>query len=359
MEVLDFINREENWEEVLAAEPYSLRFDHDGDYILLKYILAVSDMSNPIVQECRGIIVRKDDNGKYVCVCRAMDKFFNWGESNAHSVDWDSAAIQEKIDGSLIKVWYDRGEWHISTNGIIRADKYTLECGKTFQDIFLSLKQFEFTQLDTKYTYWFELVSHYAPVTVEYTEDCVYYLGKRNMETMEEELPLEDYGLHPRTFRFSSLEECVAAASVLDKSQEGYVVCDKRFQRIKIKGKEYLELAHISNNNLITLSYLIELWRNGKLDDLESAFPRFTPEITKFHSIIQNYLSLLDETWLRQNPTLPKKEFAASLRGIDKVVAAYCFARYDGKTNSAIEFVFGLRNSVLERAFQDVWRRGF
>ena len=105
MEVLDFMNRVENWEEVLAAEPFSLRFDHDGEYVSLKYILAVSDLSNPIVQECRGIIVRKDDNGKYICVCRAMDKFFNWGESNAHSIEWDSAAIQEKIDGSLIKVW--------------------------------------------------------------------------------------------------------------------------------------------------------------------------------------------------------------------------------------------------------------
>lgn len=37
MIVLDFIRNNENWEELLAAEPYHIRASWDGDYVLLKY----------------------------------------------------------------------------------------------------------------------------------------------------------------------------------------------------------------------------------------------------------------------------------------------------------------------------------
>ena len=35
---------------------------------------------------------------------------------------------KKKIDGSLIKLWYDNNDWHISTNGTINA--YEAEVNK-------------------------------------------------------------------------------------------------------------------------------------------------------------------------------------------------------------------------------------
>jgi len=30
----------------------------------------------------------------------------------ADTIDWSAARVQEKVDGSLIKVWYYNGEWN-------------------------------------------------------------------------------------------------------------------------------------------------------------------------------------------------------------------------------------------------------
>lgn len=87
------------WLEELTKPPYSLSIKNDGNLYIFKYNQINSDFSNKIVQEARGIIFDKDDNWK--CVCRAFDKFFNLGESNAHSINWMKATAQEKKDGCL------------------------------------------------------------------------------------------------------------------------------------------------------------------------------------------------------------------------------------------------------------------
>lgn len=56
LQLLDFIKQnKENWKEILQQPPYSLIVKEDDDYILLKYNQLESDLSNLIVQECRGV----------------------------------------------------------------------------------------------------------------------------------------------------------------------------------------------------------------------------------------------------------------------------------------------------------------
>ena len=56
LQLLDFIKQnKENWKEVLQKPPYSIIVKEDDDYILLKYNQLESDLSNSIVQECRGV----------------------------------------------------------------------------------------------------------------------------------------------------------------------------------------------------------------------------------------------------------------------------------------------------------------
>ena len=56
LQLLDFIKQnKENWKEVLQKPPYSLIVKEDDDYILTKYNQLESDLSNSIVQECRGV----------------------------------------------------------------------------------------------------------------------------------------------------------------------------------------------------------------------------------------------------------------------------------------------------------------
>lgn len=99
MHVLDFINTFYDWELRLKLSPFCCNVKKDGEYVLLQYQQLNSDFSSRVVQECRGSIFRKDERANWTYVCRPFDKFFNYGQSEAATVDWNTARVLEKVDG--------------------------------------------------------------------------------------------------------------------------------------------------------------------------------------------------------------------------------------------------------------------
>ena len=99
--LIEFIREnKDNWRELLSQEPYNLKFNECEKFTLIRYSQLESDFSNPIVQENRGCII---NNETFEYVCRPFKKFFNVSEELASPIDWESARIQTKHDGSLIK----------------------------------------------------------------------------------------------------------------------------------------------------------------------------------------------------------------------------------------------------------------
>ena len=233
MKVLDLMNKKENWEEVLQQSPYFINIKKEDDYVLLKYNQLFSDFSNEIVRECRGAIFRKQ-GGRWICVCRAFNKFCNYGESYAPKINWENAAVVEKIDGSLIKCFYDNDEWHIATNGQIDAFKISInDEGLTFGDLVLKALggQEQFSKLtyllDHNFTYMFELVSPMTQVVIPYPNTELYYLGARDMITMREDRLKDNsimakFGIkQPKYYAtIHDIDECIRSANEMSKDNE-------------------------------------------------------------------------------------------------------------------------------------------
>ena len=167
LKLIEFIDTHSNWEELLTKEPYNLKITRDGDNIIFKYNQLSSDFSNEIVKESRGIILQQNEDGKFIPVCVPFFKFMNAEEPNSdlNKIDWKTASVQEKVDGSLMKVWYDKKnyKWMVSTNGTIDAFKAPLGIGgfETYGDLFKKATGFNsftlFTDiLNENYTYMFE-----------------------------------------------------------------------------------------------------------------------------------------------------------------------------------------------------------
>ena len=112
MPVLVFLNTFPDWKERLSEAPFSLSIRESGEYVLLKYTQFYSDMSYLSVRESRGSVFRQNESGEWIYVCRPFDKFFNFNEEYAAPIDWKCAKVTEKIDGSLMKLWFDEGAWH-------------------------------------------------------------------------------------------------------------------------------------------------------------------------------------------------------------------------------------------------------
>ena len=174
LELSDFIKQNPNWEEKLAEAPYYVKTKRDGDFVLLKYDQIRSDFNIPIVRECRGIIL--DEAESYRPVCVPFFKFGNFGERYVPDIDWSTARVQEKLDGSLIKLWHYKDRWRVSSNGEIDARKAhinsALLIGAPQTDLYtLFMEAWEktgvsFDCLDQNYTYMFAVCKTQAKTTL-------------------------------------------------------------------------------------------------------------------------------------------------------------------------------------------------
>lgn len=316
--ICDFINEHSNWEELLSNSPYNLKIKREDNYVLFMYNQIESDFYNPIVREARGIII---DIDRIVPVCWAFNKFGNYGEGYVDEIDWSTAHVQEKVDGSIIKIWND-GSWHISSNSCIDADKAMLDQSGVSIGELVRKTGLYFSDLDPNYTHIFELVSPYNRVVVDYgSEIKLYYTGKRNMITGIEERVDRIHFLAPAEYNLHDLTDCLAAVAMLNFNKdsvekEGFVVVDGNFNRIKIKSPEYVAEHHIRSKQP-TLKDIYIVWKKNEKSEFLSYFPAYE-EVFDFidlqKEIILSELNLASCIWTGEEN---RKEFACWINNPD------------------------------------------
>lgn len=98
------------------ATTYGIKAKADAalGVVMLNYNQIASPMAETICQECRALLL---ETGTWNVVSRSFFKFFNLGEPNAHAVDWETARVQEKLDGSLVCFYFHRERWRVATKG--------------------------------------------------------------------------------------------------------------------------------------------------------------------------------------------------------------------------------------------------
>ncbi|MDR2725194.1 MAG: hypothetical protein LBC90_03830 [Candidatus Adiutrix sp.] len=360
-ELLSFIKSHEDWKDLLAGPPYNLIIRQESYLALFKYRIN-SDQNLKLVRESRGHII---DLARLEIACRPFDKFFNFQETFAAQIDWSSAVIEEKIDGSIIKVWWDKTgrKWRVSTNGAIDAyearllDPVSEEKGAVFGVLFdEAVKNLGFdlySRLDPENTYIFELVSPDSRVIISYPETRIIHLGTRRNETgREEEI---DLGVaKPRRFPFSCLDEIIEKAMSLPWTEEGFVVRDAGYNRIKVKSLAYVDFHH-KMDQLVTqkASFVLRIILDdalGGLDDFLSFFPRHKGFCDEILNRYKAYLEEITKTisGFRNIRELPRKEAAAII--LKYPYSTVLFKWLDGRFELANlpEFLKTLRFAHLE-----------
>lgn len=337
--IKQFILNNSDWKNLLSNAPYNLTIKEDGNYILFKYNQLGSNFNDPLVREARGIIYRKDT---LECVCHPFNKFGNYGESYCPIIDWSSAEVQQKIDGSLIKVWFDADKWHISTNGTIDAFKANLSdtlSDKTYGDIFLeALKtaklNFEkFTEYLIKdHVYLFELVSPITKVVIPYDTTRLYYLGCRDRSTDREIRPSEynpflDIFETPIIYSLKTLADVEEAAKALPWDEEGYVVCDKDYNRVKIKSPEYVKAHHSGLNGNITKERLLDLILENEQAELLIYYPEYSKKIDDLENKMSDFKSYIKTLLAQINPSSysDRKVYAEKVKTYPPIIQPFLF----------------------------------
>ena len=313
-----------------------------NNLILFKYNQIDSPFKEQIVRECRGIIL--DENNNWNVVNMSFEKFFNLGESLAATIDWKTARVMNKVDGSLSCLWAYDNQWHISMTGTPDASGNINGFGLTFSKLFWDTFKWKLPAIDCNFCFFFELTSPYNRVVVRYSEPNLTLLGARNIKTLQEITAQEAYQYIPcpivKEFPLTSFDEIVSSFDKMDPLvQEGYVVCDGFFNRVKVKHPGYVFLHH-AKDGLMSQKSILDIVRQGEVPEVLLAFPEYKPAFDEAKSKLDNLIEQLEKEYAVIKHIEEQKSFA--LIAVKSKCSGALFSIRSKKYNSFREYFASL-----------------
>lgn len=321
MQVIEFIKQ--HGLEALT-EQLAISVKKVDDLLVLNYNQIDSPKTNPIVMECRSLIL---EAGTLNVVSRSFDRFFNYGEALnvMPEIDWSKARAYEKVDGSLIKIYNHKGHWYISTKGTAYGDSDCMGYGVTFQELVwkaLDCKNdYEFQQkcrqndLFEEFTYIFELTSVENRVVKRYEGYKLHYLAARSnshgyyVTKCELVTALRFGALETKFYEFNTVEECLRTARELKDLDEGYVIYQDGVPIAKVKSPAYVAVHHIRGEGL-NPKRIMQLVLVNEQEEYLQYFPEdrdvFIPYIEAKNKLDQQIVSVYNSCKWIEN----QKEFA-------------------------------------------------
>lgn len=259
-----------------------LEVKEKGDLVLLKYNTIEADWTKTALYDCRGIIL--DRANGWAVVAFPYSKFFNLEEGYCAEIDWESAVVFDKCDGSLITLWRHNGEWRLSTSGTIDADSSANGAAYTFADLawkavteMYGSKEAFLAKLDVNFNYMFELMTPFNIVVCIHNDYKLILHGARDMRTLEE-VTINDIDLvKVKTWPLKNVEEMVATFENMTWQEEGYIVRDKYFKRGKKKNPAYVAAHHTVQG--LSPYHILSVVKSGELSEFLVYFPGRTDEL--------------------------------------------------------------------------------
>lgn len=327
-------------------EKYAIKARRHGVYtnlVQLKYDQINSPMSDPLVQQCRGIILDEDDD--WAVIARPFDKFFNHGEQQAAVIDWPSARVQEKLDGSLMFLyWYD-GAWHVASSGLPDAAGPVHGGEETFGELFWRVWEEKRYALPTDgdCTYMFEMMTKHNRVVVQHPENRIALIGIRSLHGHEYELPTDDVPRPDRgpweivkSYPLQSLADVEKTFETLDPlKQEGYVVVDSNFNRIKVKHPGYVAIHHMKDG--FGPRRVLEAVRAGEGVEIVAHFPEWKDGFERVQAAYSDLVGQIEASFAEFKHLPSQKDFALKVK--DLPCSGALFQMRAGKIKRPEEFL--------------------
>lgn len=332
-----------------TIEHLSLICKEKDNLILLKYRQIDADWRIEATHECRGIILDKDNN--FEVVSYPYKKFFNLGEGYCADIDWNTAEVYEKSDGSLMNCYYYNNKWNVQTSGIPDATGETY-IGKTFQELFYdtvkinygSVEEFE-SKLNTNYNYMFELCTPYNIICVPHKEHKLLLHGVRDMRTFDY-VSIDDIDLiKVKKYDINSIEQIENLMKDMDWTEEGFVVVDANFNRAKIKNPSFVAVHHTATKS--SPYSIVNVIKENEIDEFLTYFKHHTEEINTLKIKWDNLIIEIEDLYNTIKDIKDIKEFALEVQKMNKKYQGIMFSLRTGKIKSVHEGLSRFHNRDL------------
>ena len=117
-----------------------------------------------------------------------------------------------------------------------------------------------------------------------------------------------------QSFPLSTLEDCQKTFAQMDPMvQEGYVVVDTDFNRIKCKHPGYVALHHLRDG--LGPKHLLQIIRTGEAPEFLNYYPEWGPEFQRIQGLYTGLVADLEQVYQKHKDIQVQKDFALAIQG--------------------------------------------
>jgi T4 RnlA family RNA ligase len=226
----------------LLEQGYIIRQTHPSLPLTIYNYTAKAQFDRYWVAEtlhCRGLVLDAD----YQPIARPLPKFFNLSEHQG-TLPAGVPEIYEKLDGSLIILFYYQGQWEVASRGSFASDQAQMA------RVLLADRQAELDRLDRGYTYLFEIIYPSNRIVVDYgaAQRLVLLAVVHTQTGAELALAEVDWIDRARTYPVTTLPEWIKSIDETQSelaNQEGFILKWPNGFRLKYKLADYVRLHRI------------------------------------------------------------------------------------------------------------------
>ena len=360
-----------------AIKDFSLKTRIYDRKILLKYDQLESPFGNREVEECRGIVLEKDT---WKVMCLGLTKFYNSAEGHAAKIDWSTARIQTKLDGTCINLHYDwhKGCWFAATTGTAEGEgEVNNRFDTSFNDLFWETVKNNYDEVKFKsvldyfkselpVTLTFELTTPYNIVVTPHGESTITLLAARYLNTLDEvnlDMLLEFSNqlgvpyVEEHDLNYGNFDVLIKTFENMPFDNEGYVVVDGNFNRVKVKNPAYVA-AHMLKGKSES-HHIMDIVKTNEVDEYVATFREREVEVRKLSTNYNDLIIKLSNVWSILETNKPKdaskderKAFANKVFEVSesfdiRSFTGLFFSLADGKCESISDYVRDMDNKKL------------
>ena len=273
--------------------------DHQSKLQLLKYTRGVSDLTNPFVQICRGIIFGSDsDNSNLRPICWPLRCRLEY-DNFKNEVDWKNCRVTEYYDGTLINMFYFGGKWNFSTRGMISAHNSYWRSEKNFQELFLECVGNDFLttiapRLNTNNCYSWVIQHPENKIVSSINAPSARLVQIRDCNTGKV-CPVPDFLLSfdvEEIHSFSSFNDMESNISERGINRPGVMIWQRESDiRCKFLSQSYNEAAELRGNTPDTWLNILKAQDNKTIDSYLKYFSEDTPHLDNINQITRRFLA--------------------------------------------------------------------
>lgn len=300
--------------------------EHEDGLINIDYCQIESPKLHPVVKECRGLILYKDS---LEIAFRPMGRFFNHTENGCEAVLDENADYFDKVDGSLIKVYFALGKWYVATRGTVFADNTTHMTDMTFAELVYKAlgvdNHVHFSALADNYlskkeSHNFEITSPANRVVTRYEGFTLTYLNSRNTQTgeyVDNRHIMEQFGAKLLTpLKFKTQQEAEEYVEQLTDLKEGLVIYNNGIPVGKMKNSLYVTVHHTRGEGAMTPKRIKTLVYEQEHEEYLGYFPEDQVLFDPYIKAYDNLVNAFAKSWNEVKGIENQKEFALTIANL-------------------------------------------